>query len=105
MKILFELTAELTGLERVRNAVRWTKNMDAYLKCLQSNEHLIRFTRDNNIRSRELALEALDLDPDYSFGLAMLAWTYQIEVMLGWTNSPKESLEKAVDIGQKLEKM
>jgi adenylate cyclase len=105
MKILTELHVELIDIERLRGAAESTKNMDAYLKALQSDAHFVLFTYDNNIRSRQLAQEAIDLDPNFSLGWALFAHTYLMEVMRGWSKSPEKSIKKALEITQKLEEM
>lgn len=45
--------------------------------------------------------EAIKLDPDYAQAYMGLGGTHLIDVWLGFTKSPRESLEKAVELAQK----
>jgi adenylate cyclase len=105
MKILAGLQVKLTEGERMTSFAMKTKNIDAYLKALKSNEYFIRHTRENNIRSRQLAQEVIDLDPEYFLGWLLLAHTHLMDVHIGWTDSPKESIEKAVELTYKAEEI
>lgn len=105
MEILTELQVKLTESESITSLAKWTKNIDAYLKALKANEYFIHFTRENNIRSRQLAQEVIELDSEYFLGWLILAHTHLMDVHVGWSDSPKESVDKAVELTQKVEKM
>jgi adenylate cyclase len=100
-EIITALQVKLTEGEQARIWSRGTQNTKAYEKALESLEHFRRFNPDNVILCRKKAEEALALDPNYPFAFAMLAWSHLIEVWLGWSKSPGESMKKAVELGQK----
>ena len=71
------------------------------MKASKGLEYFFRFNEDDNARARQLAEEAIALDPNYAYGYSLLGHTHAMSVMRGWTKSPSESLEKAFDLGQK----
>jgi adenylate cyclase len=79
-----------------------TSNLEAYLKVMQSLYHFKRFNRENNPMARKLAVEALQLDPDYTGAYNILGWTHLADVWLGLSKSPQESLSQAFQLAQKI---
>jgi adenylate cyclase len=55
----------------------------------------------DNARAKRLAEELIVMDPEWSMGPSMLARAHYMDVVLGSTNSPKESLAKALELAQK----
>ena len=51
--------------------------------------------------AKQLAKEAIALDPEYAWAYYVLARTHQIDMWHGTTKSPKESLAKAMELLQK----
>jgi adenylate cyclase len=100
-EIITALQVKLTEGEQARIWSRGTQNTKAYEKALESLEHFRRFNPDNVILCRKKAQEALALDPNYPFAVALLAWSHLIEVWNGWSKSPGESMKKAVELAQK----
>jgi adenylate cyclase len=101
MKIATALQVELTKGERARIIAKGTNNLDAYLKALEANENVIRFNRENNELARQLAEEAIDIDPQYAFAYAILGKTHMFDVWLGTSRSPKKSISQAMKLVQK----
>jgi hypothetical protein len=50
-----------------------TRSVEAYIKVMQSIEHLRVFTPDGTILSRQKAKQALDLDPNYASAKELFA--------------------------------
>jgi adenylate cyclase len=100
-QIIAALQVKLTEGEQARIWSRGTQNMKAYEKALESLEHFRRFNPDDFILCRKKAEEALALDPNYPFAVALLAWSHLAEVWNGWSKSPGDSMKKAVELGQK----
>jgi adenylate cyclase len=94
-KIITALQVKLTEGEQARTASKGTNNLDAYLKFLQSMETMRRFNRESNALAKQLAEEAVALDPKYAPA------THQMDVWLGTSKSPKQSLAKAIELTQK----
>jgi TolB-like protein/Tfp pilus assembly protein PilF len=100
-KIITALQVKLTEGEQVRAAAKGTNNLEAYLKCLQANEYLNRANIQRNALAKQLAKEAITLDPEYAWAYYILARTHQLDMWHGTTKSPKESLAKAMELLQK----
>jgi tetratricopeptide (TPR) repeat protein len=73
--------------------------VEAFLKVLEGREHLFRATQEDNILARKLCEEAIALDPHFTSGYVLLAWTYMVDRL--WGKSPKESLTRAIELGQR----
>jgi adenylate cyclase len=101
MKIITALEVELTEGEQARVAGSGTNNLDAYLKILQARDLKRTQTVENNYKARQLAEEAIALDPEYAQAYRWLGGTHLIDVWLDATKSPRESLQQAVELAQK----
>ena len=101
MKIISALQVKLTVGERARLVGKGTKNLDAYLKALQAEEQRLRENKQGYTLAKELAKEALALDPKYAIPHTILAHCHILEVYLGFSESPKESIKLAVDAAEK----
>jgi adenylate cyclase len=101
LKIADALQVKLAEGETGEWGIR-TDKFEVYLKVAQSLEHFRRFTPDDNILARQKAKEALDLDPNYSPAMQMLAWTLLEDELLGTSKSPEKSLEQAFELAQKV---
>ncbi|MFC1895851.1 tetratricopeptide repeat protein, partial [Thermodesulfobacteriota bacterium] len=60
-----------------------------------------RFNREGNIEARQMAEESAALDSENSGAYTMLAWTYLMEAWMGWSESPEQSMERAVEFAEK----
>jgi adenylate cyclase len=99
-EILTSLEIELTEGEQARVWRRSTYNPRSYEKYLQALEAFRLFSREGNTLARKRAQEALEIDPKNVVALVTLAWTYLRDVWLGWSESPKEYLEKSVELAK-----
>jgi TolB-like protein/class 3 adenylate cyclase/Flp pilus assembly protein TadD len=100
MKILTSMRVKLTEGEQALR-VRPPRNLEAYLKILQAHEYIQRFNIEGNIMGKQLAEETIALDPEFAWAYYALASTHMMDVWLGLSKSPKESLGKAVELTQK----
>jgi adenylate cyclase len=103
-----EITIRIMGAMRVKltegeQALRGKPpgNLEAYLKLLQAQENIQRFNIEGNLMGKRLAEEAISLDPELAGGYGYLGMGYMMDVWLGLSKSPKESLEKAIELTQK----
>jgi adenylate cyclase len=101
MKIIEALQVSLTKGEQARITAKGTKNLDAYLMCLQGAEQLKRWNKDGLIRGRKMVEKAIGLDPKYAEAHCMLAWSYWFEVPLVLTKNPRQSIARAMELAQK----
>ncbi len=100
-KIITAMQVKLTAGEEVKAAARGTNNLEAYLKCLQANELMARINPESNALAKQLAEEAIALDPKYAWAYYALGKTFTFDVWLGTTESHKQSIVKAADLLQK----
>ncbi|HUV78370.1 MAG TPA: adenylate/guanylate cyclase domain-containing protein [Desulfobacterales bacterium] len=100
-KIITAMQVKLTEGEQARVVAKGTNNLEAYLKCLQANEYLNRANIESNALAKQLAEEAIALDPEYASAYYVLSITHNTDVWHGTTKSPKQSLAKAMELLQK----
>jgi len=97
MKILIALQLKLTDGELARVSAKGTRNLEAYLKVLQARGPFYTVTKEGCAQARRLCEEALAIDPDYAAAYVYLGSTHFIDVILGSSKSPKESLKLAFE--------
>ena len=100
-KALMAMRVALRG-EDARASEKGTKNLDAYLKLLQAWEHLqVAVNKDKVALARPLVEEAVALDPGNASAYAALANVNIIEVYVGASKAPRESLDRAEELAKK----
>jgi len=99
--IIIALQVKLTEGEQARATAKGTNNLEAYLKCLQSNEYVHRINPESNALGKQLAEEAIALDPEYAWAYYNLGRAHQLDVWLGTSKSPKQSMGKAIGLMKK----
>jgi TolB-like protein/Flp pilus assembly protein TadD len=114
MKDLFQLTDEvtrkvlsavyikLTGREEAQLRRRKDpKNTEALLRAFEVIAAMRGLNPKDNAQAKRLAEELTAMDPDWSLGFTLLARAHYMDVALGVSASPKESLAKALELAQK----
>jgi adenylate cyclase len=101
MKILTELRVKITEGETVRIQAKGTNNLQAYLKVLEAIGLRYQMTKEANAVSKRLLEEAVRLDPNYAYAHIELAFTLTMEVWLGVSESPQETLANAMKSAQR----
>jgi adenylate cyclase len=100
MKILRGMRVKMTeGDQALRGKA--PRNLDAFLKLLEGVEQVHRFNVEGIALGKQLAEEAISLDPEFAGAYTLLGSAYMMDVWLGLSKSPKESLERAVELTQK----
>ena len=72
------------------------ENLQAYEYYTLGIEHKHQFTEQDNKKARELFQNALQLDPNFARAFVGLAWTHNLDIDFGWTESRQRSLEQWV---------
>ena len=72
----------MTEGESARAFARGTKNLEAYLKLLQAYEQRVIWNKESQTRARQLAEEAVTLDPGYALAYSHLAMALTDEVTI-----------------------
>ena len=80
---------------------RGKQGLDCWLKQLEALKHLDRFTIEDNNAARVLIEEAISMCPENPTGYSLLVSVYWYDFLLGKTKSPRETLEKALELAQK----
>jgi len=100
-KIITAMQVKLTKGEEVKAASKGTNNLEAYLKYLQANELINKINPESNALAKQLAEEAIALDPDYPWAYYILGRSHMMDVWVRASKSPKESIRKAIELVQK----
>ena len=98
-KIVTTLKLQLTLQEQGYIVRKHTDNLEAYDTFLQGIEFHNRFTKEGNIRARQMFEKAVALDPQYAEAYAWLGWTYLLEWINSWSVDP-QTLERALALAQ-----
>jgi adenylate cyclase len=101
MKILTATRVTLTEGEEARMFAKGTKSLEAYLKVLQAREHHEVFTKESQALARQLAEEAIALDPGYALAYSYAALAIAHEVSVGAYANPREALERGMKLVEK----
>jgi adenylate cyclase len=102
MKVLSAVQVKLTKGEMARLYEKGTKNLDAYLKVMEAIQLKAGSQdRERVERARQLLEEAIALDPKYAYAYSGLSTAHTALVVIGASESPRESLLRAVDLGKK----
>jgi adenylate cyclase len=101
LQIMKALHVELKAGQTESPTGRGLSNAEAYLKSMEAREQVLSYTKEGNARARQLIEEVIALDPTYARGYSGLAISYAADVWLGTSKSPKESLARAIEMGQK----
>jgi TolB-like protein/Tfp pilus assembly protein PilF len=99
--IITALQVKLTDGEQARIHSKGTKNLDAYMKVMEVMYHVQQTTIEGTIKARQLAEEAVSLDPNYASAYVALAYTTLAEVWLGLSKDPPESLKQCMELLKK----
>jgi adenylate cyclase len=100
-KIITALQVKLTEGEQARMYAKGTDNLQAYLNVLQCLAHIRDFKPENSVLARQLAEEAIALDPNWPLTYWVLGTSYVMDVFYGLTRTPAKSLERAFELAQK----
>ena len=72
-----------------------------YIESKLPLDYALRFTPEANDMARKLAEELIDREPDWGEGYYILSEVHMMDVWLGMTKSPKDSLDKAIALSEK----
>jgi adenylate cyclase len=101
IKIITALQVKLTAGETVQLIAKSTKNLQAYLKVLEAREFFYTLTKEGIAQSRRLSEEAIALDPEYAPAYLYVGSAHLMDVRMGSSKSPEESLKLASEFMKK----
>jgi adenylate cyclase len=104
MKILTAIQVKLTEGEHASSAEKYysgKQGLDCYLKLMEARGIQFRWNIEANNLARRMIEEAIAMCPENPMGYIHLAWIYHYDYMLGNTESPRETVEKGIELAQK----
>jgi adenylate cyclase len=104
IKILTAVQVRLTGgghVGRPEKYYRGKQGLDCYLKLTEANGIRLRVNIQDNNLARRMIEEAISLCPENPIAYAMLGWVYHHDYVLDNTKSPRETIEKGIELAQK----
>jgi adenylate cyclase len=90
--IVAAVEPELGAAERERAVHKPPENLDAWETYQRGLWHLFNITKDHNAEALRLLRRVRELDPDFAAAYAYEAFLHYMNVVLGWTDDPAESL-------------
>jgi len=101
-QIMTALQVKLTEGDYASGVAATTSNLQA-LECFWRGEgHFFHFgVREENAVARQWAQKAVELDPKFAGAWALLGFTHLFDIQYGWTLSPPQSMERALECAQK----
>jgi adenylate cyclase len=101
LKIINALQVKLTEDEQIIVFGKSTNNLEAYLRLLKAREYGNPMTREGNLLHRQMAEEAIALDPRCAVAYLILSATHLRDLFFGWSESPEQSLRLAEELVKK----
>ena len=104
MKILTAIRVKLTEGETSSVQSKYYKGkqgFDCYLKLMEGAKYLNRLNIEDNNVGRRLTEEAISMCPENPVGYAQLSSVYLHDYIFRNTKSPRETLEKGIELAQK----
>ena len=101
MKVMTAMRVQLTEGDYARAFAKGTRNLDAYLKAMQSYQQRQVLTKEGQARARQLAEEAIALDPGYAMAYCHLAAALGNEATMGVYKNVPEVLARSMELAQK----
>jgi len=104
LKILTAMQVKLTEGEQAVTYGKYfsgKQGLDCYLKILEGLNYLSRATIEDHNVARRIAEEAIAMCPENPFGYLNLAGFHRLDYYFGTTKSPRETIEKAIELAQK----
>ncbi len=100
-EVITALEVHLTIGEEARIYSRGTKSLEAYLKFAEGRICQYRNNKEENAKAQVLFEQALNLDPNYADAYFGLGRKNMLDIWLGASKSPRESLMKAIELAKK----
>ena len=96
--IITEMAVKLGEGDNERLMQKKAYNVKAWIAYRKGVAQFRLFTKESNLKSRELSETAIDLEPEYSEAYSLLGWTYALPVRIGISKTPKKDLQKAEEL-------
>jgi TolB-like protein/predicted Zn-dependent protease len=86
------------------NWTEWnrTGSFEAWSLATKGLKNFDRITKEDNRKAQKYFEQATKLDSEYAFAWTMLAYTINLQGVMGWSESPADSTKRAREIMQKV---
>ena len=104
IKVLGSTKVKLTEGGQVGRTEKYFKGkqgLDCYLKLTEANGYYNRWNIEDNNLARRMIEEAIAMCPENPMTYFNLGWVYHNDYMLDNTKSPRETIEKGIELVQK----
>jgi len=104
MKILTAIRVKLTEGERASSAEKYYRGkqgLECYLKLTEASGIRQRWNIEDNNLARRMIEEAIAMCPENPMGYIALGWVYHYDYSLGNTKTPRQTIEKGIELAQK----
>jgi adenylate cyclase len=104
IKVLESTQVKLTEggqVGRPEKYYRGKQGLDCYLKLTEASGYYTRWNIEDNNLARRMIEEAIAMCPENPMGYFNLGWVYHHDYMLDNTKSPRETIEKGIELAQK----
>jgi adenylate cyclase len=105
MKLIDVMQVKLTYGQQAHLWQGRTVNIHAYDKWMRGVDHFYKFNREDNAQARSLFIQSTKNDSDYEMPYVMIGYTYIIDLLFGWCESPLiafEQIEKQIQVALSL---
>ncbi len=99
-KVAASLVGDLNRAEAERARQRGTGDLEAWSLYQLGLQHADRFTREDFTAARDLFIQATQRDPRFATALAQLVFVNLWEVVLGWNETPVETIAAALEMAR-----
>ena len=100
-RIVATVIPELGRAEQKRAGAKHAANLDAWDYYLKGLSNLHQYTKEGFVQARKLFEKAIELDPEYSPAWSAVALSHGGDMLHGFTDAPKETIQKAVEAAEK----
>ncbi len=99
--LIAAIEPELAKAEQQRAIHKNPENLDAWSWFQRGLWHHYRSTKEDNAEAQVLIRKAIELDPEFSRALAVLAHVLYWDVLFGYTETPKEALNEGLELSRR----
>ncbi len=102
VQVKLALGAEVFKIEKYSEKYyKGKQGLDCYLKLMAAFPYFTRGNIESNNQARRMIEEAIAMCPENPLGYIYLGWVNHMDNLLGNTKSPRETIEKGIELAQK----
>ncbi len=98
--IVGAIEPQLRSAEILRSKRKPPDDLTAYDLFLRASPHVHEMTAEGNEKAIHLLKQAIEIDPNYSLAMALLAWCYTLRLAHGWVQSMETEVVEARQLAE-----